>query len=201
MQPTMVVSPGQPPPNFNQPMQQGGFGGPPQQPTPPPKKGGAGKWIGLGCGCLLLIAIGVGVAVYVTISSIGPGDEITAADVALGQQFQAVYTQSGDQQYEVWLDLDVAHTAGYSLNGPINISVNQQHVGQYVLAETGSGSPIQGRNSRFTTTWVSTSSNTSGKVKLFALPAYDDGATVTVWGTINGTPGMTASRLRLMVTD
>ncbi len=198
----MVVSPGQPPPNFNQQMPPGGFGGAPAQPTPPPKKGGAGKWIGLGCGCVFVIILVVGIVVWQMTSALSMGDEVTSADVALGQQFQATYTQSGSTEYQVWLDLDVNHPGGYSLTGPINISVAQQHVGQYQLAETGSGSPIQGRNTRFSRDWNDDSgTSTSGKLKLFSLPAYDDGATVTVWGTINGTPGMTATRLRVLVTE
>jgi hypothetical protein len=202
----MVVSPGQPPPNFNQQFTPGGYGvPPPMQAAPPPKKGGAGKWIAMGCGCVLVIAIAATIAIIMLVKSVGPGEEVTSTDAVLGQQFQATYTQSGSQQYEVWLDLDVAYTSGYQLAGPINISVNNQHVGQYQLAETGSGSPIQGRNTRVTYTWVSTNiggaGGTSGKLKLFTLPAYESGATVTVWGTITGNPGLNASRLRVLVTD
>lgn len=175
------------------------------QPPPPAKKGGAGKWIAMGCGCVLIVVIAAVVAIFMVVKSVGPGDEVATADATLGQQFQATYTQSGSQQYAVWLDLDVSYSQGYQLSGPINISVNGQHVGQYQLQETGSGSPIQGRSNRLTTSWVSTniggSGSTSGNLKLFTLPAYDDGATVLVWGTISGTPGMTATRLRLQVTE
>lgn len=178
---------------------------PPAQPTPPPQKGGVGKWIALGCGCLLILLIAGGVGGFFAWKAMTPGEEVGAADIALGQQFQVAYTQSGDTQYEIWLDVDVAYSQGYQLNGPINISVNNQHVGQYQLAETGDGSPIQGRNVSKRAPWSSTNLNgsgsASGKVFLFTLPAYDDGASISVWGTINGSPGLTPNRLRLMVTE
>ena len=174
-------------------------------PTPPPNKGGVGKWIAIGCGCATIVIIAIAVTIFFVVKSAGPGTEVAAGDVALGQQFQVPYTQSGTKQYGIWLDLDVAFSQGFQLNGPINISVNNQHVGQYQLAYNGSGSPIQGRSSSKRINWVTTNINGNGsargKVFLFKLPAYDSGASITIWGTINGTPGMTAQRLRLMVTE
>ncbi len=134
-----------------------------------------------------------------------PGEEVAAADVTLGQQYQTTYTQEGDTQYEIWLDLDVTYSQGLQLTGPINITVNDEHVGQYQLSYNGSGAPIQGRSGSKRVNWTSTNINgngsASGKLFLFKLPAYDEGANVMIWGTINGSPGMAAQRLRLMVTD
>lgn len=202
----MVVSPGQPPPGLQQ-QPGGGFGAPPPSgPTPPPpKKSKLPLILGIGCGCVLVLVIAGAVGAYLFYRALAPGEEIATTDVQPGQPFTVTYTQDGDQQYEVWMDVDVSYTNGLQLNGPINISVNNELRGQYNLEMTGSGSPIRERSSSKNVNWVTTNlggnGSASGKTFLFPLPAYDDGATITLSGTVTASQGLVARRLRILVTD
>lgn len=202
----MVVSPGQPPPGMEQFQ---GFGTPPPGsagPAPPqPTKSRLGLWIGIGCGCLFIASIVVGLGIWLFVSSVGPGDEVSTVNAQPNVPFTLSYTQDGSDQREIWMDLDVSYTQGLRLTGPINISKNNQVIGQYNLELTGSGSPIRERSSRRTVNWVSTnisgSGSTSGKTFLFPLPAYEEGATITLSGTVTAAQGLTARQLRIFVTD
>lgn len=203
----MVVSPGQPPPGMEQFQ---GFGTPPPAgpmgPAPPqPKKSRVGLYIGIGCGCLLIASIAVALIIYLAVGVLGPGDEIATANVQPNAPFVLTYTQTGSEQREIWMELDVSYTQGLRLAGPINISKNNQVIGQYNLELTGSGSPIRERSVSKNINWVSTnlsgSGSTSGKTHLFPLPAYEEGATVSLTGTITAAQGLTARQLRIFVTD
>ena len=186
-----------------------GFGTPPPggggPPAPPPKKSRTGLYIGIGCGCALIAAIVAALGFYFLFAAIGPGNEISTANVQPNTPFVLTYTQEGSGQREIWMELDVSYTQGLNLTGPINISKNNQVIGQYNLELTGSGSPIRERSSSKNVNWVSTnlsgSGSTSGKTFLFPLPAYEEGATISLTGTITASQGLTARQLRIFVTD
>lgn len=206
MKPTMVVSPGQPPPGMQQFQS---FGTPPpaapMAPMPPPKKSRVGLYIGIGCGgCLLIVTAIIAIAALIVLKG-RPGTEISSAPVAPNVPFTVIYTQTDDAQRDVWMELDVSYSQGLRLTGPINISVNNQVVGQYNLEMTGSGSPIRERNTSKNWDWVSTNLNgigsTSGKTFLFPLPAYDNGATISLTGTIAADPTVVVRQMRIFVTD
>lgn len=204
MQPTVVVSPGQPPPGQMQPP--GGFGGPPMgQAPPPPKKSRLGLFLGLGCGCLLLIGAGVAVVVIFVLSA-GPGEEISGASVQPNIPFTLSYTQEEGQQYEVWMDVSLSYMQGCNISGPINITVNGQVVGQYTMAFNGDNNPISNwtgtnRSVNWSATNITGNGSASGEKLLFLLPAYDAGAVVTLSGTLQASPGLTMNQFRIKVTD
>lgn len=189
----------------------GGWGPPGQTPPPgyppptfqPPKKSRTGLYVGLGCGCFLLLGCLAAAGIYYAINSAKPGDEVISTPVTLGQPFTLSYVQQGSQKYAAWLEVDTSHTQGYRLTGTILLSENNTPFGQYTLDEDGNGSPVTERNSSVRWNWTSTSLNgsgsASGKVQLFPLPARTAGGTVTVSGTITGTPGMTGM-VRVIIT-
>jgi len=199
--------PGTPPPGGTPPG--GGWGPPPGTPPPgfppaqpEPKKSKTGLYVGVGCGCLLLLACIGGGAAYWAISGIGPGEEVVSQQLVPGQPFTLSYVQSGSQKYDAWLEVDVNHSAGYNLSGQILLNENNTPFGQYTLAETGSGSPIQERSSSTRMNWTSSNVNgsgsTSGTVSLFPIPARAAGSNVSLTGTIQASPGTTGS-IRLIV--
>ncbi len=132
----------------------------------------------------------------------GPGEEVVATPITIGQPFSLTYVQDGSQKYEAWFELDLDYTGGYQLNGTMLLSQNGTAFGQYTLSENGDGSPVTERSSSKRIDWVTTNLNgsgsTSGKVALFPIPAEADGAQVTISGTITAPPGTTGT-LRLFV--
>jgi hypothetical protein len=159
--------------------------------------------VGLGCGCLALIGcIASAVAFPTLIGMLGPGEEVVSTQVTIGQPFVLEYGQDGSQKYEAWLEVDLEYTAGYNLSGPILLSENGTAFGQYTLAETGEGSPVQERNSSRRISWVSSNLNGNGSVEgmvsLFPIPARTSGTRVSLSGTIYGSPGTTGT-IRLFV--
>jgi hypothetical protein len=212
--------PGTPPPGGAAPPPGGGWGGPPGPggpgtpppggfpPAQPPKKSRTGLYVGLGCGCMLVLACLVGGGILAMggglASLMGPGEEVASTPIAPGQEFALSYVQDGSQKYRAWLEVDVSHSGGYSLSGPILLSENGQAFGQYTLAETGQGSPVQERSSSTRINWSSThlggSGSASGTVSLFPIPARTAGSTVTLSGTVNAPPGTTGT-LRLFVAE
>ena len=174
--------------------------------TPPPepqKKSKVGLYIGGGCGCLLVLGCLVGgLFGFSAYSALSPGEEVVSTQVTLGQPYTVSYTQSGDQRYQLWMELDLEHDNGYQLNGTSLLSENGTAFGQYTINEDGNGSPVQERNSRLQMSWRTSSVNgrgsTAGTLSLFPIPARTDGGTVTISGTLTGTPGMTGT-VRLFV--
>jgi hypothetical protein len=174
-------------------------------PMPPPKKSKVGLYIGIGCGCLLILAIIATIGIIIAVKAVGPGTEISSTPVTPNVPFTLTYNQTDATQREIWMELDVSYSQGLRLTGPINISVNNQVVGQYNLEMTGSGSPIRERSSSKNVNWVSTnvggSGSTSGKTFLFPLPSYDNGATISLTGTIAADPSLVVRQMRIFVTD
>jgi hypothetical protein len=177
-------------------------GGPgsPQQAAPKKK---TGLYLGLGCGCVVILGcIIAAVAFPSLIDMLGPGEEVASIPATIGQPFTLEYVQEGSQKYQAWLEVEVDYTAGYNLSGPILLSENGAAFGQYTLAETGEGSPVQERSGSRRVQWTSSSLNGSGRaegnVSLFPIPARPDGHRVTISGTIHATPGTTGT-LRFFV--
>jgi len=166
---------------------------------PPPKKSKVGLFLGLGCGCLLLLATCIGTGIYF-VRGIGPGEEVVGVPITLGRPFSLSYIQDGSQKYDTWLEVDLNHTSSFRLDGRILLSRPSGAFGQYILAATGSGSPIVERNSSTRVNWTSTGSSTSGTVSLFPIPAQTSGETVTLSGTVTAPPG-TNGTIRLFVAE
>lgn len=173
----------------------GGFP-PPQQ--PPPKKSNTMLYLGIGCGCLAILGCLVGGGVVWGIGSLGPGEEVVSTPINPGTPFTLSYVQDGSQKYEAWLEVDVGHTADYSLTGTILLSENDSAFGQYTVADDGDGSAIEERDGSTRINWTHTSSATDGTVSLFPIPERTNGATISLSGTISGTPGTTGT-MRLIV--
>ena len=154
---------------------------------------------------LALIGCLAGGGAWWMVNRLKPGDEVQSVTVQPGQPFVLTYTQDGDQRYMVWMEVDCSYTNGYSLTGPILLSANNSPFGQWTLAEDGSGSPIQERNTAVRYGWTSTSLNGNGSadgtVQLFPIAAQADGATVTLSGTITAGPGVTVRSLRVFVAE
>lgn len=186
------------------------YGWVPPPPPPPAPKSSSAKYLALGCLALLaLVCVGGGVAAALLGKAVvrGVGREIATTWAPPGQPYQLAYTQRGEAEVAVWLDVSLTYGRALQLAGPVAVRVNGTPLQVHALQLDGGGGcqAIRGGSSSFCIGWNHRWSNgtgtLSGQTRLFKIPAQPRGATVTVSGMLFAGPGVSVSRARLFASE
>ena len=132
---------------------------------------------------------------------LSPGTPIATANATSGSAASLQVTAPADGSAALWLTYDLDFTSGWSIDGPLTVSVAGNPVRAEVVSYDSERGPLVGNNTRVTFGTSESIFNgrgsASGSVKLLVVQDLKAGDRVQVDATLTVAPGVTANVLEL----